>query len=255
MKPGLFASAAGAVALLLGACDKQGSASSSPATTDETAAFTAAADALAAKLNTGGPRPDDPAVKAFEAQAERGLRTLDSGALPLRGYESYDALCGKTAMIVAAYINLGVDKAPAASRTEVMIRNAEKYRDQMFAPTLFSAHCSAAHLPFLEKAAGADMAGKATALQQARMGAYGQVLGLLQMAGDPTLDEPRRRRAIEQLAGDAANFAIILSQAQRQELAAMTDAVRAGLPDRDRPTADRIKASLAAAPCGRFCQM
>jgi hypothetical protein len=255
MKYGLFVSSACALALLLSACDKEGGGGSPGETTDGTTAFVAAADALAAKLKTGAPAASDPAVKAFDAQAEQGLRTLDTAALPVRGFESYDELCGKTATLVAAYVNIGVDKAPAASRTQVMTRNAEKYLDQMFAPLMFSAHCSALHLPFLEKTAGRDVAGKATALQQVRMGAFGQVIGMMQMAGDTTLDEPRRRRVIDLLAADAGNFAIVLSAAQRQELAATVDAIRATLPDRDKPTADKVKASLTGAPCGPFCQM
>lgn len=253
MKSGLLASAC-ALVLVLGACDRPGSGGSA-GTADNTAAFTAAADALATKLKTGAPRADDPVVKAFEAQAEQGLRTLDTAALPLRGFDSYDQLCGKTATLVAAYVNIGVDQAAGSSRALAMSRNAEKYLDQMFTPLLFSAHCSAAHLPFLEKTAGRDVAGKAMALQQIRMGAFGQMIGLLQMAGDTTLDEARRRRVIEQLAADAGNFAIILSSAQRQELALTVDAVRATLPDRDKPTADKVKASLAGAACGPLCRM
>lgn len=255
MKTRLFASAACAVALLLSACGKEGASGSAPGVADNTAAFIAAADALSARLNTGAPPANDPAVKAFDAQAEQGLRTLDTGALPLRGFDSYDALCGKTARIVAAYLTVGADKAPEASRNLVMTKNAEKYLDQMFTPMMFAAHCTAAHMPFLEKSAGGDLTAKATAVEQTRTGTWAQVIGMLQMAGDPTLDEPRRRRVIDQLEADVANFAIILSAAQRQELAATLDAVRATLPDRDKPTADKVKANLAGAPCGPFCRM
>lgn len=255
MKSGLFRSTACAIVLLLAACD--GKSGSAPADTkaDTTAAFTAAADTLAAKLKTGAPAASDPAVKAFDAESGKALQTLGTPELPLRGFDSYDDLCGKTATLVAAYVNIGVDKAPEAKKAELMNRNATQYLDQMFTPLLFSAHCSAAHMPFLEKEAGDDVAAKAAALQQVRGGAYGQAVGLLQMAGDPSLDPARRRQIVDQLGADAANFAIILSPAQRQELGAGVDAVRASLPDADKAAADKIKAAFAGAPCGTLCKM
>lgn len=259
MKSGLFRSTACAVILFLAACDDKGGSASadSPAeaTADATAAFTAAADALSAKLKAGAPAASDPAVKAFEAESGKALQTLGTPALPLRGFDSYDDLCGKTATLVAAYVNLGVDKAPEASKAELMNRNATQYLDQLFTPLLFSAHCSAAHMPFLEKEAGGDVAAKAAALQQVRSGAYGQASGLLQMAGDPSLDAARRRRIVDQLNVDAAHFAIILSPAQRQELGAGADAVRATLPEADKAGADKVKAALTGAPCGPLCKM
>jgi hypothetical protein len=256
MKSGLFRSAACVLVLLAAACDKGGgSASASTDAADTTAAFTAAADALAAKLKTGVPAASDPAVKAFESESGKALQTLGTPALPLRGFDSYDDLCGKTATLVAAYVNDGVDKAPEAKKAELMNRNATQYLDQMFTPLLFSAHCSAAHMPFVEKETGDDVAAKASALQQVRGGAYGQASGLLQMAGDPSLDAARRRRIVDQLGADAANFAIILSPDQRRQLAAGADAVRASLPDADKPAADKIKAAFATAPCGPLCKM
>ena len=255
MKSGLFRSTACAVILLLAACDGKGGSAPADAAADTTAAFTAAADALSAKLEAGAPAASDPAVKAFEAESGKALQTLGTPALPLRGFDSYDDLCGKTATLVAAYVNIGVDKAPEASKAELMNRNATQYLDQMFTPLLFSAHCSAAHMPFLEKEAGDDVAAKAAALQQVRGGAYGQVTGLLQMAGDRSLDEARRRRIVDLVGADAANFAIILSPDQRREIAAAVDSVKASLPDADKPAADKIKTAFATAPCGPLCKM
>lgn len=255
MKSGLFRSTACAIALLLAACDDKSGSAPADTKADTTAAFTAAADALAAKLQTGVPAASDPVVKAFDAESGKALQTLGTPALPLRGFDSYEDLCGKTATLVAAYVNMGVDKAPEDKKAELMNRNAAQYLDQMFKPLLFSAHCSAAHMPFLEKETKEDVGAKGAALQQVRAGAYGQASGLLQMAGDPSLDAARRRRIVDQLGTDAANFAIVLSPAQRQELAGATDAVRATLPDADKPGADRVKTAFAGAPCGPLCKM
>jgi hypothetical protein len=249
MKSGLFRSAAGALVLLAAACGQD----SGSASADATASFTAAADALAARLKTGAPAATDPVVKAFDAEAGKGLQTLGTPALPLRDFDSYDSLCGKTATIVDAYVNLELDQAREASKAENRARNATRYLDQMFTPLLFSAHCSAAHMPFLAKAVGDDTA-SAASLKAVRIGTWGQVGGLLEMAGDPGLDPARRRRIVDLVAADICNFAIILSLAQRQDLARTADAVRASLPDADKPRADRIKANLAGAPCGPLCR-
>ncbi|HEX6376382.1 MAG TPA: hypothetical protein VFZ91_11755 [Allosphingosinicella sp.] len=251
MKSGLFRSSAYAVLLLVvAACDSGGSGTSA----DTTPGFTAAADALAAKLKSGAPAASDPAVKAFETESGKALQTLGTPALPLRGFESYDDLCGKTAAIVGAYVNLELDQARGASKAEIMTRNATQYLDQMFTPLLFLAHCSAAHMPFLEKTAGDDVASQAS-LKSVRIGTWGQVDGLLQMAGDPSLGQERRRRIVDLVAADAANFAIILSPGQRRDLAGTVDAVRATLPESDKAQADKIKANLAGARCGPLCKM
>lgn len=251
MHSGLFRSTACALVLLLAACgdDKRAAPSA-----DTSASFIAAADALAAKLKTGAPAASDPAVKAFDAESEKALQTLGTPALPLRGFDSYDDLCGKTATIVGAYVNLGLDQAREASKAEIMSRNATQYLDQMFTPLLFSAHCSAAHMPFLEEAAGDDVATQAS-LKAVRIGTWGQVGGLLEMAGDPSLDSARRRRIVELLGADAAKFAIMLSPGQRRDLAGTTDTLRATLPDADKAQADKIKAGFVGAPCGPLCKM
>jgi hypothetical protein len=120
---------------------------------------------------------------------------------------------------------------------------------------LFSAHCSAAHMPFIAEQTSDDVAGKVAALQQVRNGAYGQVSGLLQMAGDPTFEADRRHRAIAQLGADAPSFAIILSAAQRQELAGMAATIKETLPDADKAGADKIATALTTAPCEALCRM
>lgn len=250
MKPGLLRSTAFALVLALAACDRD----SGSASADTTAAFTAAADALAARLKTGAPAATDPVVKAFDAESGKALQTLGTPALPLRGFDSYDDLCGKTGAIVSAYVGLELDQARGASKAEGMTRNATRYLDQMFTPLLFSAHCSAAHMPFIDETAGDDAA-TAASLKAVRIGTWGQVGGLLEMAGDPSLDLARRRRIVDLVAADAAKFAIILSPGQRRDLAATVDAVRATLPEADKAKADRIKANLAGAPCGPLCRM
>jgi hypothetical protein len=252
MKSGLFRPSACGLALLLvaGCGAKEGSAP-----VDASASFTAAADALSAKLKAGAPPASDPAVRNFDSEAAKALKTLGTPALPLRGFDSYEDLCGKTATIVGAYVNFGVDQASEASRAELMNRNATQYLDQMFTPLLFSAHCSAAHMPFLEKEAGDQVASKAAALQQVRSGAYGQAGGLLEMAGSGDLDAARKQRIVDLLAADAANFAVVLSPAQRQALANGAESARASLPETARGQVDRIKAGFAAAPCGALCKM
>jgi hypothetical protein len=249
MKSGFFRSTACALVLLLAACDKDAGSASA----DTTASFVAAADALAAKLKTGAPAATDPVVKAFDAESGKALQTLGTPALPLRGFDSYVELCGKTSNIVGAYVNLELDLARKAPKAKIKNRTATRYFGQMFTPLLFSAHCSAAHMPLLEKTVGDDAA-SAGSFKAVRIGTWGQVGGLLEMAGDRSLDPARRRRIVDLLAGDAAGFAIILSPAQRRDLAGTADALRATLPDADKPQADRIKAGFTAAPCGPLCK-
>lgn len=244
--------------LLAGGCGQSGSEAGGAG--DTSAAFVAAADALAAKLSTSGadgkvPAPSDPAVQGFEAEAGKALETLGTPALPIRGFDSYDQLCGKTVGIVSAFLNAGVEQAPQAAKAEAVNRNVERYLDQIFTPLIFSAHCSASHMPFIEKAVGSEVGDKAAALRQVRDGAYGQVNGLLEMAGDADLDAGRRRRIVDLLAADAGNFAIILSRQQRQELGAMAERVGTGLPEDARAQASKIRAGLEQASCHRLCTM
>lgn len=245
-----------ALGLLLAACGEAGSAGGDAAPADGTAEFKAAADALAARLAGNGPVPaaSDPVVQAFETQTARALDTLGTPALPLRGFQSYDDLCAKTATVVGAYVNAGTAQAPAEGQLEIQNRNAELYIDQLFTPLLFSAHCSAAHLPFLESTLSpSELQEKAAAVQQVRSGALGQFAGLLQMAGADDLDAARRARIVRLLAADAAEFAIIFTPQQRQELGQMAERVRAAVPEGSREEAARIGPALNQAACGRLC--
>jgi hypothetical protein len=246
----------GLAALLLAAgCGEGGK--EADASGDTTAQFTAAADALAAKMQGGQvPPADDPAVKAYEAESARAIGALGTAALPLDGFKSFETLCGKSAAIVGGYLSAGASGATEGDRAAAMQRNVEQRLDQMFTPLLFSARCSAAHMPFLAKTVGDDVGGeKAAALGQVRAGALGQASGMIEMASDTTLDTPRRRRIAEQLAADADEFALVLSEAQRRELAASTDRMRATLPEDLRGHADRIRSGLTSAPCGPLCRM
>ena len=255
----LFRVSCCATALLLaGGCGQSGGESGE--TGDTGPAFVAAADALAAKLATSAsdgkvPPASDPAVQGFETETGKALSSLGTPALPIRGFDSFEQLCGKTVQIVSGYLNAGAEQTPEAAKAEAMNRNVERYLDQIFTPLIFSAHCSAAHMPFIEKAVGSDVSDKAAALRQVRDGAYGQVSGLLEMAGDADLDAARRRRIVDLLAADAGNFAIILSRQQRQELGAMAERVGTGLPEDARAQASKIRAGLEQASCRSLCAM
>lgn len=222
--------------------------------------------ALEAKVGAPGekaemPGADDADVKAFDAEAEKGLAALGTAAMPVDGLNSYDRLCGPAAKIAAAYVSAGVgatggglptdDKAKVAQMT----KNAERYMPQMFTPLLYSAHCTAVHLPSIEKAlAGQDLKGKEGAVAQIRDGAFGQANGLLQMAADPSLDAARKKRILDLLARDAGNFATVLNPERRQALGQGADAVAQAWPE-GKPQAERIKAGLTGAPCGKLCSL
>lgn len=260
MNRNLFRAACCALALFLAAgCGQSGSGAGGSG--DSSPAFVAAADALAAKLAASAadgkvPAPSDPAVRGFESETARALETLGTPALPIRGFDSYESLCGKTVEIVGAYVNAGVERAPETVKAEAINRNVEQYLEQIFTPLIFSAHCTAAHLPFIEKTVGSsDGADMAAALRSVRDGAYGQVQGLLEMAGAGDLDAGRRRRIVDLLAADAGNFAIILSRQQRQELGAMAERIGTSLPEDARAQASKIRAGLQQASCHRLCMM
>lgn len=243
------ASCAALTLLLLAGCG------SSAAGGDAAGAYIAAADALSAKLAAAGsggqvPGPSDPAVTAFEAESQKALSALGTPALPVTGFDSYEQICGRAAKVVGAYINFGVDRAAPDAKAALMNSNANQYMNQMFTPLLFSAHCSAAHMPFIEKSTTAeDFKTKAAALQQIRGGAYAQASGLLEMASSKDLDPARRSKIVGILAADSRNFAIPLSAVQRQSLAAGADALPADANNQ------AIKAGFSLAPCGPLCAM
>jgi|GEM_PF-2432090 len=237
-----------------GASGNESAGNSAAPAGNSTASFTAAADALIAKLAAGAaPAATDPAVAAFEAQSASALQSLGTATMPVDGFTSYDALCGKTAAIVGAYVNLGVGaSADSAARAAQMNRNAEQYLDQMFTPLLFSAHCTAEHMPFIEgKITDSDLTAKRPALQQIRDGAYGQASGLLQMASSNDIDAGRRARIVDLLAADAGKFAIAFNAQQRATLSTMADSLPADLSAKGAG----IKAGLTGASCGKLCTM
>jgi hypothetical protein len=259
----LLATTACAFGLLLSGCgDESGKGDGTSA--DLAGDFAGTADALIAKLGAPGQKADmpqaaDPAVRAFDEQAGKALTALGTPALPVDGFKTFDSLCGKTAAIVGAWIAAGgsaqgASADPAAQRKN-MEANLERYFDQVFTPLLFAAHCSAAHMPFLEGEVEAGDTSKAAAVKQIRDGAFGQATGLMQMAGDPKLEMDRRRRIVDMLAADAPNFALALAPAQRRDAAALATELRGTLPEEARPAADRIRAGFETKACGKICSM
>lgn len=250
--------AAVAGALMVAGCSGGGeSGNGSGGSKDLAADYTKAADALIAKMDGGKtvPAADDPAVKAYDVEADRAIGAIGTDALPASGFDSFDRLCGKGTAIIQAYVSAGVPaNADPAARAQAMNANAERYIDQMFTPLLFSARCTAAHLPFIDRTlSDADVKEKPQAVAQIRGGAWGQASGLLEMAGDAKLDTPRRKKIMDMLAEDAGKFAIVLTAAQRAELAQAAQQTKAGLPADLRGDADRIASELQKAPCGKLC--
>lgn len=218
--------------------------------------FVAAADALNAKLAAPGgpPAADDPAVKAFEAESERALTALGTPSLPIRGFESYEDLCGKAVTVVSAWAGLGTGNMSEAARAEAMNRNVTQHIDRIFTPLLFSAHCTALHMPFLEEnTTVADLGSKKDAIGQVRSGAFQQVNGLLEMAGASDLEEARKTQIVEMLAADAPKFAIVLNTAQRKAVGDAAQGIKPALPEPSRARADAIAKGFAQAPCGNLC--
>jgi hypothetical protein len=226
------------------------------ASTDTTPAFAAAAEAVTARLSKPGAAPDssDPAVKAFEDAAMRGMTALGTSALPVDGFNSFDGLCGKAAAVAGAWAALGTAGVAESEKPALMERNVTQYLDQIFTPLLFSAHCAAEHLPFIQTTVSeADLRDKKAAVEQVRGGVYQQVSGLLEMAGSAELDPARKTRIADLLAADAAKFAIVLDAGQRKSIAEMAESVRPALPEPSRAKVDAIKSGLVQAPCGSLC--
>lgn len=242
-----------------------GSGSNAGAAADGTAGFLKAADALEKKLGAPGekaemPAPTDPDVKAFDTEADKALTALGTPAMPVAGMDSYERLCGPAATITAAYVSAGTGPVGKgglptddAAKVAKMNENASRYMGQMLSPLLYAAHCTAVHMPAIDKElAGRDLSGKAGALDKVRGGAYGQVAGLLQMAASPEIKPDQRARVVDLLARDAGNFAIAFTAAQRRELAATIDQAAQAAPDL-KAKAAAIKDAIAKAPCGSLC--
>lgn len=254
----LNASACALLTLFAAGCGEQAAEpAAAPTMTEE---FQKSADALAAKLGAPGeksqmPAANDPAVAAFDAQASKALAALGTPELPVDGFKTFEGLCARTAKVVGAYVGAGAGTPGGPEQQKQMEANVVRYLDQMFTPLLFAAHCSAAHLPFLEEQVDTSDPSKAAALQQVRSGALAQAVGLMQMAAADDLDPARKRRIADLLAKDAANFAIALNREQRGELAQMAGALRSELPEDARAQTDKIVAGFQNAPCGKLCSM
>lgn len=259
MRHVIAASACALALLAVSGCDGgEASNSGAGAATEEiTRDFTQAADALQAKLGAPGEKSDlplasDPAVQAFETQSARALEALGTPRLPVDGFETFDTFCMKSANIVGAYVGAG----GGANDPAVQQANVERYMDQMFTPLLFSAHCSAVHMPFLEETVSQGEVGdKAAALQQVRDGAFAQVAGLMQMAAASESGAEERQRILDLLANDAGEFAVALSRSQRQQLLSMVEQMKAALPPEAASKAETIGAAFRRADCGTLCSI
>jgi hypothetical protein len=249
-----------AVVLLLAGC---GNAAGSA----EADALVKAADALEAKVGAPGekaqmPAADDPDVRAFDAQAGKALTDLGTPAMPAGGFDSYERLCVSAAKITGAYVSAGLgaigdgglplnDPAKVAKMNE----NGTRYMNQMFVPLLYSAHCTAVHLPGINKELdGKDLSGKAESIAKVRGGAYGQAAGLLQMAAGTDLGADKRKQVLDVLARDAADFGTAFTPEQKQAL--VQAAQQIGAADaKAKPQTDRFAADLQKAPCGKLCSI
>jgi hypothetical protein len=199
-------------------------------------------------------------VKAFDAEAQNALTALGTPAMPVNGMDSFDRLCGGATNVMAAYVSAGTgpatkggpplsDEAKAAKMNE----NATRYMGQILTPLLYAAHCTAVHMPAVDKElASSDLSGKADALNHVRNGAYGQAGGLVQMAASGDIQPDQRKRVMDVLVRDAGAFAIAFTPAQRRDIAATIDQAAQSSPDL-KAQAARIKADIAKAPCGKLC--
>jgi hypothetical protein len=248
----------GSAALALMGCDSTGD-TEAEAVPKAISDFTRAADALAAGVGAPGeqaemPPPNDPAVQAFEQQANMALTALGTPEMPVSGLDSFETLCGKTAQIAQAYVSAGASPNQPASQ-ELMQQNVLKHLDQMLTPTLFSAHCGAAHLPFMETL-DTNQLEKEQALKKVRNGSYAQFVGLLQTAAAEDLLKPdQQERAIKLLSADASKFATAMSPEQRKEALAVTQQLRGSLPAALQGDADKIGQDIQQAKCGKLCSL
>jgi uncharacterized protein (DUF305 family) len=246
----LLGPSACALALLLAGCGGD---------SDETSALVKSGAALEAKVgepgkNSAMPGADDPDYKAFVAATDKAMTALGTDAMPADGLDSFQKLCGPAARITVGYLSAGTGGvAEGEAKAAAMNANALKYMDQVFTPLLYSAHCTAVHMPAVEKAAEEKPDEKMkAAMRQVQGGAFGQAMGLLQIAGDASLDAARHKRALDLIVGDSGNFAIALNQSQRQQVAQLADAV-AQANAAAKGQMDQVKAAVAKAPCGKLC--
>jgi hypothetical protein len=259
----LYARASIVAAVIITGCS--GGSGGNAGAADGTTAFLKAADALEKKLGAPGekadmPPPGDPDVKAFDTEADRALTALGTPAMPVSGMDSYERLCGPAATITAAYVSAGTGPVGKgglptddAAKVAKMNENASRYMDQMLSPLLYAAHCTAVHMPAIDKElAGRDVSGKSGALDKVRGGAYGQAAGLLQMAASAEIKPAQRARVVDLLVRDAGNFAIAFTAAQRRDVAAMVDQAAQAAPEL-KGKAGAIKDAVAKAPCGKLC--
>lgn len=264
MKP-LYSCASAALAAALVAACSGGAGGNASGGGDQSAKLVQTAQALENKLGAPGekaqmPPADDPDVKAFDAEAEKALTTLGTPAMPVEGMDSFDRLCSPAAKITAAYVSAGLGAVgegglPTGDQAKVarMNENASRYMGQMLTPLLYSAHCTAVHIPPIDKElAKRDLSGKAAALAQVRNGAYGQFAGLLQMAASPDMQPAQRKRVIDVLSRDTGDLAIAFTQAQRQQASGIVDSAAAASPD-VQAVADGLKSAIGKAPCGKLC--
>ena len=146
---------------------------------------------------------------------------------------------------------VGTSGTTGAAQQQRIEQNVSKHLDQMFTPLLFSAHCNAVHMPYIE--GEVSKVAKTDGVKGMRDGTFGQLIGLMQMAGDETLGADRRQRIVALIGADASKFAVPLSENQRRQVISTAIGLQKTLPANAQPQLDQLKKAMEATECGKMC--
>jgi len=236
--------------------------------------FIRAADALLAALGEPGrhsrlPGTDDPAVRAYLAEAQGLTRTLGTAQSPASNLDEFDDLCAKGAKVAVSYSLAGLEdhmtKDMSAAQTASTIQtlqseNVARYFSVMFPALLYTQHCMAVFMPAME----AFMAGlpadqltdtRREGIRKMRAGVEQQVFGMLRMVADPGLSPKARDRILSQLETDWDGLILTMPSQDRTRIATGLSQLSTTVRSDAKARIAGLGLRVAQVKCGALCSV
>ncbi|RHW18757.1 hypothetical protein D1610_00930 [Sphingomonas gilva] len=216
--------------------------------------------------NTPLPRTSDPEVAKLLAVVEDRAGRFGTPGFPVRGYQSYQAVCGAAQALTMRYAMFGYDASAAAADpvqaeaklAAAITANTRAYQNEIFPLMGFTIRCTALHVPVFEDiVARLGPSGmtreRRDGLAQLRGGLVQLIEGTLMMMAQSAVQPAHRAAMLKRIGDDSPMLVRMMTLQQRSELAARVARYAPAVPAASKGDLDRLRAALADRRCEGLC--